>query len=322
MVTFIQHNNDAVENAIRHIQSQLEDRNKTTFEVDETIATLARNVFLRNYRINQCISGIGKIFGAVGVIALGSAFMYVSLKAVTISIICLAIFINLRNREGYCLQKIYRQKLSPEATIRQLSLGANIYQPIWAIGGVAPGLFSHVMGRPGTIYQSLARSGECEALAYTLMLEKNRTKRADLATEALPDSENVEVAQLLLKFGARLDNPNLFFLCGLMRKLELANFFVKNGAKLDKGISDYVRWNDQDPYENDTILEELIYPEATGPYLPVEPKKALEALEVDPSIYEGKKTAKELYHALNQNGVRIRYRWAEYVFQELNKNPS
>ena len=342
-------NSDVITRAISYIG--LQKTRGGPFEVDETIANLARRVFHENLCKNRIVSTAASLLGGVGVIGSGVAVVMVfysfpcALCVAAVSIVCFKLFADLRNREGYRLHEALVSG-SQEEQIRQLSLGSNIYQSIWPYGGAAPRFMQFVKGGPRTLCQWLAGAGKYESLAYALMLEEDLTKRAELATQAIPEAKNIEIAQLLLDFGARLENGEIFYFCCLSKNLELVNFFVTKGARINAGINDYEQWQrDVDhreieyggnwfPPNSDgvsptlhprfrTPLETLVEPDV-GPNGRIaspsteNPRLALQALGIDSTVYTDKETAEDLFHALNRVGARIRLEWARKIFIKLN----
>ncbi len=352
MVTFqnplLSQNDVTVKAAIHHIDTLLNPSEDTPFKVDEDIAAIARNVFQKNFCNNRIVSGISLLFGTVGVLGLGCAAaitfsnLPLALCIAAISAVSIKIFLTIRNPEGYRLQEALNSK-SCDEKISQLSLGANIYQSVWPCGGAKAGLFQITKGLARTLCQHFAEEGERRVLTYVLMLEKDHTKRTQLATQAISHSKNIETAQLLLNFGAKIDKDNdkTLFFCTLGNKLLLTKFFVEHGARIDAGIKDYKNWQiELDKRQREfrgnwtpsnsygvspklhpcfnTPLENLTDPHFSG-NRGSDPRFALEALCLNPSVYQNKKSADELYIALNENGARIRFENAERIFYQLAK---
>lgn len=255
------------------------------------------------------------------------------------------IWVYTRNREGYALDNALRAKDEDEI-IRQLSLGANIYQKVWPYGGAAANLFPILKGGPRTVLQWFAERGDAKVLAYLAMLEPNIEKRKQLVTNALGHAKDIRIAQLLMDLGGNiLEYNNLLFSCCIGRNLELVSFFVKNGASLNAGIDDYEKWEldfarrerlyggNWHPGNNEgvalnlhpsfkTPLEELLAPDL-GPNGSIDspfannPSVVLEAICLDPTVYQTRNSANDLYHSLNRAGVRIRRQYAYDLFERL-----
>jgi hypothetical protein len=334
-------NNEAVEGIIRHIDSQLEKSSADVpFQVDARIADAARKLFCSNFRKNRIVSRTAlffKISGSIGLVgAVVTVFSnpLVALSIAAISAIALVVFAKMRNPEGYRLQDALHSK-SEDDTIRQLSLGANIYQWIYFYGDAAPGLLGMGKGAPIPLCKYFAEQGQRKVLAYLLMMEKDSKKRAELATQAIPRSKDIETAQHLLAFGAKIKgNDEPFYFYRFKDNLDLAEFFVERGLRIDGGIDNYEEWQaglDRGVHEFDnsftsvlgTPLEALTTPTAGPEGLEEspstkDPRLAFKALRIAPSVYTDKATAEELYHALNKSGARIRLSHAKEIFDKLH----
>jgi hypothetical protein len=176
------------------------------------------------------------------------------------------------------------------------------------------------------------------------MLEPDLEKRNRMATEALHFSKDKKTAQLLVDLGGNIRGQiTLPFSC--KRDLELLSFFVENGAVLHAGIDDYEKWEadlerrkrlfggDWYPGNNEGVNPNL-HPEFRtplewllliniGPSGKIEtsfdrnPSVYLEAMHIDPLVYRVKNSAEDLYHSLNQTGIRIRRENAIKLFNRL-----
>lgn len=336
---------------IQAIQNQVSVLGKGCFTIDQKVAETARNQFMQNYNRNRLYSKYSSLAGLVSFAGFGfSAYQFfispiTALGLAGISFVLNRIWINTRNGEGYALQDALNAEDEDEI-IRQLSLGANIYQKVWPYGGAAANLFPLLKGSPRTVMQKFAEAGLAKVVAYLSMLEPNLSKRTQMATEALPYAANENTAQLLLGLGGNLQEAkNLLFSCCLRKDLELLRFFVKAGAKLDAGISDYQKWEaDFERREKEfggnwydgiiegvsptlhpsfkTPLESLLKPDFGGEGridspLANNPALIFEAMQVDSTVYKNRNSPEDLYHALNQAGVRIRQKQAQTLFVQL-----
>lgn len=340
-------NNSVVETLIQNIESQLNNPS-VRFIVDEKLAEKAREVFRDNLNKNQLVSKISCTVGVIGAIGLwgslgtilyqlmsgatiGSAietFQARGFEVITSSIanispyllvaaavgfVFLRIFHMTRNREGYQLQKALDATTSADR-IRQLSLGANIYQkvaPNYQNVAAADHLFysnetqdTFVNCKLESLISYLSSKNEVKALVYFLMIVNDRKR---FATNCLLESKP-DTAQFFIDLGADMSMP-LYFFCN-RHQLDLLKILVRNGAKLDE------------PFFTYTPLEALI---------PVDLKKSdgkeitkadviniFEALSIAPDVYN-QKSAAELFTALNFAGVAVRLKNAEVIHQCLQR---
>lgn len=339
-----------VQKVIGYIQAQLGNEPvgpKKTFVVDNRIAQIAREQFSHNFAINSCRSSRSALCGAVscgGTLLSAPLFFFSPLLAIgtlTVSIILNRLWVSTRNPEGYILQEALKTR-DEGVIIEKLSQGANIYQKVWPSGGAAPGLFSFIKGAPRSVMEYFAEIGCTKVVAYIAMLEPNPEKRSEMATKALHFCRDTKTAQLLLDLGGSAIGMRPF----IVTDLELIRFLVANGAVLDEGIDDYVKWNadceerqrrfggNWGPGNNEgvninlhpefrTPLEWLLFDDI-GPHGLIKspfhenPSAYLEAMGLHPSVYLKKSSAEELFHSLNQAGVRIRLENTAKLFMELN----
>lgn len=324
------------------------------FTIDEKIADAARNQFIQNFNKNRLYSTCSSLVGLASLAGFGFSVYKLFITPVpaigiaVASFVLTQIWVNTRNREGYTLDHALRANDEDEA-IRQLSLGANIYQEVWPYGGAAAHLFPLVKGGPRTVIQWFAEAGDSKAVAYLAMLEPNIETRKQIATNTLGHAKDTKTAQLLIDLGAHiLGRSDVFFLCCLKKNLELVSFFLQNGASLGAGIADYEKWEadldqrqrqfggDWYPGNNEgvapnlhpcfkTPLEQLVAYDV-GPSgridspLAANPSIVLKALCPDSTtVYENKKSAEDLYQSLNQAGIRIRRHSAYDLFERMNR---
>lgn len=346
--------NKVLQNAMSMIRNQLPPAAGRHFVIDEKIASAARNQFNQNFNLNRTASRRASIAGSISVIsAIPSLYLIFTsplhgLALSTCSFALNRVWVKTRNREGYMLHAALYES-NEEAVIRQLSLGANVYQRVWTYGGAAPTFIPFIKGGSSAVMSWFAQKGFMKVVAYLAMLEPDVSRRALLATEALGKAHDAQTAQLLLDLGANIqqDGDRLLFSCCLNNNLDLLRFFVAAGAKLDVGIVDYQKWqanydlrqrqfgHNWYPGNNDgvdinlhpdfaTPLERFIEPNVrNGGDDPLSfanrPAVVLEAMGVDPSVYLQKSSAEELYHSLNRAGIRIRRQRVDPLFEKLSK---
>lgn len=338
---------------IEAIEGQLSPQRNEPFAIDEKIIRAARNQFTQNFNRNWLFSKCSSLTGLASLAGFGFSvykFFLTPIPAIGIAVASLAlsqIWVNTRNREGYALDKALRARDEDEI-IRQLSLGANIYQKIkiWPCDGAAANLFPVLKkGGPRTVIQWFTEKECYKVVAYLAMLEPNIETRKRIATDALSHAKDKKMAQLLIDLGGNvLECNNLLFFCCLDRNLELVSFFVKNGAPLDAGIVDYEKWEaDVDKRRREfggnwnrentegvspnlrpgfkrpleLLLAPDLNPERTESPFANNPSIVLEALCLDPAVYKGKNSAEDLYHSLNQAGIGIRRKYALKLFNRL-----
>lgn len=344
-----------LQSVIASIQAQLVSAvGGERFTIDQKVAETARYQFTQNYNRNWLYSKCSSLAGIASFVGFGlSVYKFFdspisSIGLLGVSFVLNRLWIKTRNREGYALQDALNAE-SEDETILHLSLGANIYQKVWPCGGAAANLFPLVKGGPRTVIQMFAGSGCTKVVAYLAMLEPNLAKRIKMVTEAILYAADKKTAQLLIDLGGDIKaidkDDQLLWSCCLRKDLELLSFFVDAGARLDAGITDYKRWQtDFDKRQEQfggnwysgnnegvpsnlnpdfyTPLERLLKPNF-GPNGRIDspfinnPGKVLDAMRVDPTVYQNKSSAEELYHALNQAGVRIRLQQAADLFTQL-----
>ena len=192
---------------------------------------------MRNYNWNLFCSSCSSLAGLVSFAGFGfSAYeLFTSpTNAIVLAGFSFAInklWVATRNPEGYALQSALDTSDEGEI-IRRLSLGANIYQSVWPFGGAAANLFPIVKGSSRTVMQMFAKAGCSHVVAYLAMLEPELSKRAQMATDALPYAKNKKTAKLLLDLGGNIHGQkDLLSSCSLRKDLELVQFFVEAGAK-------------------------------------------------------------------------------------------
>jgi hypothetical protein len=335
---------------IEAIKVQLSSEKKEPFAIDERIAQTARNQFNGNFSMNCLYSKCSSCVGVASLVGFGFSvykFFITPVPAIGIAAASFAlsqVWINTRNREGYALDHALRTKDEDEI-IRQLFLGANIYQKVWPYSGAAANLFPVLKGGPRTVIQWFSEKGFSKVVAYLAMLEPNIETRKRIATDALSHAKDKKTAQLLIDLGGNvLEHSDLLFFCCLKGNLELVSFFVQNGALLDAGILDYEKWDadfderqrqfgcNWSPGNNEgatpnlhpdfkTPLEQLlasdVSPSERIGSLANNPSIVLEALCSDPAVYKDKNSAEDLYHSLNQGGIRIRRQDTHNLFERL-----
>lgn len=313
---------------MRPIELQLASEQKKSFEVESKLAKVARNQFTYNFNKNWLQSKCSSLLGVASLVGCGFSiykFFFAPIPAIGLvgaSFVLNQIWIHTRNREGYALEKALRVE-NEDKIIHQLSLGANIHQEIWPCGGAGANLIPILKGGPRTVIQWFAEKGYTKVVAYLAILESNNEKRKQIVTHALPHARDVKTAQLLMDLGGNVleCKENIFTYCCLKNNVELASFFVKNGASLNAGIIDYEKWDaDMDNRKKqfgfelcgfETPLEKLLTNNFRNP-VPV-----LEAMHIDPVLYQGKNSAEDLYHSLNCAGIRIRREYACNLFERL-----
>lgn len=333
---------------INSIQIQLPDdpsEIKGSFVVDQKAAEVARNQFNHHYNVNWGHSTWSSVAGAVSFIGFACSIpalffaLVPAISAIGVGIIFGRLWVTNRNREGYILQEALFAE-SEEAAIQKLSQGANIYQLVWPCGGAAPDLLPLRKGGPRTVMEWFAEKGFTKVVAYLAMLEPDLEKRSQMATQALLSSKDKKTAQLLVDLGGSIQEQMMLpFSCG--RDLELLSFFAENDAVFDAGINDYEKWNadvekrkrefggNWYPGNNEgvnpnlhpcftTPLEWLLCIDAGHSGRFKNPSVYLKAMHIDPSVYQSKSSADDLYHSLNQAGVRIRRENAVDLFERLH----
>ena len=341
----------ALQGIVRAIQSQIPALGMDRFTIDQRVAEVAHEQFMHNYNRNCFYSKCSSLVGLVSFAGFGLSLytLFISpIAAIAFASISFALnrfWVNTRNLEGYTLQNALNMRDEDEI-IRQLSLGANIYQKVWPFGRAAANLFPMLKGGPRTVMQTFAEAGYPKVVAYLAMLEPDLLKRTQMATDTLSYAANRNTAQLLLDLGGDIQEAkDVFFFCCLKKDIELVRFFVGAGARLDAGIPDYQRWQvDCEKREREfggdwysgniegvsptlhpnftTPLERLLAPDVgrngriDSPFAN-NPVLILEAMHVDPSVYQNKNSPEELYHSLNQAGIRIRRQQAQALFARL-----
>jgi hypothetical protein len=313
--------------------------------IDEQVAKVGREQFTQNYYRNCLYSKCSNLAGISSFIGFGLSIYKFFTSPITaiglagISFILNRLWIKNRDQEGYALLNALKTE-SEDESIRQLSLGANIYADLSEI----------YLKDSGTVLQRFAKRGKTKVVAYLASLESDLIKRTKIVTEALPYAANKETAQLLIDLGADITinkHDDLMYFCCLRKNLELVKFFVDAGVKFDAGITDYEKWQtDLDERgqkfgvnwcsDNNAGVSPNLHPyfctpleRLMGPYYYPKPNEkddspfinnaveAFGAMGVDPSVYQNKNSATELYHALNRAGVRIRLQYAEILFTQL-----
>jgi len=329
---------------IHSIQTQLPSLGRDRFQIDQKIAETARKQFNWNLKKNQFYSTCSSVLGGYGVVNLIISIKEFisshmrsteSIRWIGVSIMLNILWIYTRNREGYALQNALDKKNEDEV-IYQLSLGADIHQPIWN-GNAASSLFSPRHGQqPITAMEWFAECGYTKVVAYLAMLEPNFEKRVKQATKALPYAKDVKMAQLLIDLGGEIyQAKQLLSLCCRNKNLPLFSFFLQMGARLDAEISDYIRWQDDLDNADPASVKELpfnLHPSFRTPLesllqlgdgpnraasSTIAPSAAFEAMNINPLIYQTKTSPEELYRVLNESGVRIRREAANELFDRL-----
>lgn len=336
---------------IGSIEVQFSSERNIPFAIDERIAEIAYNQFAKNFYKNWFYSKCSSLVGLASLAGFGFSiykFFITPVPAIGIAVasfVLSQIWVNTRNREGYALDSALRKRDENEV-IRQLSLGANIYQRVGPYGGAGANLFQILKGRSRTVIQWFAERGDAKVVAYLAMLEPNIETRRRIVTDALRHAKDKKTAQLLIDLGGNvLECKELFFFCCINKDLELVNFFAKNGASLNAGIVDYEKWDaDFDKRQrqfggnwhhgnNEGIPENLhpdfktplewLFASDCGPNGRIEspfannPTVVLEAICLNSTVYQSKSSAEDLYHSLNRAGIRIRRQYAYNLFERL-----
>lgn len=304
-----------LQDVINHIDSQLSLLGKTPFAIDEKIANAACDQFDQNYE--------GHWFNKHWFFKTSCARSLI--ERVT------------SNNHNSLLEKALQTQDNNES-IRQFSLGGEIY------GVIGP------CDNTRTLIQWFTEQQRTKVVAYLAILQPDALTRAWMVTEALGFAQDTKTAQLLIDLGANLNINYRFLLssCCKRRDVELLSFFVKAGVKLDAEITDYEKWQaDCDELTlngNNWSLDEVrhhinLHPNFKTPLeafiaepdisakgevreIPTtrDPTIVLDtickAMDVDPSLYQ-KSSAEDLYHSLNQAGIRIRRQMAEDLFARL-----
>jgi hypothetical protein len=291
--------------------------NSSEITMDKMLS-IARRAFQRNQSYNSYIASAEDCSFAAGIygasVAIRSSFY--SWKIIGIVALAMIFFHKFsqvyNNRDQVLLLNILNYDI--QERLEELAKGISIDRSIYR--GV------QVPSQPFTYY--VTRKNFLVSLVFGLLLAKDINKRKKIASEALFHVEDVETARILIEAGATFDScykTKRFLTPLLFKKLDVVRYFCKNGLKLDKGVTNYIEWENKLSCGVDELgqmpLELLINKFKAEDECFEDPRLALETLLVPRSVYEGKNSAEELYRSLNEAGVRIRMEYLLPMYEKM-----
>ncbi|MCI0381577.1 MAG: histidine phosphatase family protein [Chlamydiae bacterium] len=224
------------------------------FKIDDKIAKTAQDSYSYKLDTNCYYSKLSSLTGIIGLLTFGGAgykaLTKSPLTATALGITSLVlgmVWVKTRYKEGRLMDQATGYDKNLNRTDETIALncigkGADLSRVVYPYVYTS-GLFPNWgdKGKPVTVFNYFVQMGYLKIVAYLAMLEKDESKRSQLATEALHDyCRSERMANLLIDLGADLKGGDAFL---WSRPLEVVTACLKRGATIDgkKKLAEFVK---------------------------------------------------------------------------------
>lgn len=191
-------------NCVNYIESQLISETNY-FKRDPQVEEIARREFNGNFNYAIRQSNLSAFCGVVSLMTFSCSLSLPTapfLGLVSASVTLSQIWKKYYYRERQFLQNAVAAD-DENAIIYQLSLGADISQPIWPTGWIRTNRFEYFLmgGCPRSPVQWFTEKECYKVVAYLAILQFDDLARSDAMTKALTRAKDKKMLQLLVNFG-------------------------------------------------------------------------------------------------------------------------